>query len=54
LDGFEEEFGDTGLLNIDEVRLEQALGCFETLAADSNYAAVRESVRFHQDRGVFA
>jgi hypothetical protein len=46
LDGVEEEFGDTGLFDVDEVGLEQTLGGFEAFGADADDAAIRESVGF--------
>ena len=33
---------NTGLLDVDEVRLEHALGCFEALGADLDCSAVGE------------
>lgn len=51
LDGVEEELGDTGLLDVDEMRLEETLGGFETLAADADDAAVGEGVALYQNGG---
>jgi hypothetical protein len=48
LDGVEEEFGDARLFDVDEVRLEEAFGRFETLAADTNYTAIGEGVGLHE------
>lgn len=52
LDGVEEELGDTGLLDVDEMGLEEALCGLEALAADADYAAVGESVALDQDGGL--
>jgi hypothetical protein len=54
LDGVEEEFGDTGLFDVDEMRLEQTFGCFEAFRADADDATVGQSVGFDQNGGVFA
>ena len=54
LDGVEEEFGDTRLLDVDEVGLEEAFGGFEAFAADADDAAVGQGVGFHEHGGVFA
>ena len=54
LDGVEEELGDAGLFDVDQVRLEQALGRLEALAADADDAAIGQRVGLHQHRRVFA
>lgn len=54
MNGVEEEFGDTGLFDIDEVRLEKTLGSFETFRADTDDTAVGEGVGFDEHGGVFA
>ena len=52
LDGVEEQFGDTGLVDVDQMRLEETLGGLEALATDADDATVGEGVGFHQDGGV--
>ena len=54
LDGVEEEFGDAGLFDVDEVGLEEAFGGFEAFAADADDAPVGQGVGFHEHGGVFA
>jgi hypothetical protein len=41
LNRVEQELGDTGLLNVDKMRLEQTLGSLKTLAAHANNPAIR-------------
>ena len=48
LDGIEQQLGDTGLIDINEMRLEETLGSLEALRADADNAAVGKGVRFHQ------
>ena len=45
VDGVEEQLGDAGALDVDEVRLEQGLGRAEPLAAHANHLAVRQLQR---------
>ena len=42
LDRLEEHLCDAGLLDVDEVRLEHALGGFEPLGSDFDYTPVRK------------
>jgi hypothetical protein len=51
LDGVEEELGNTGLLDVDEMGLEEALCGFEALAADADDAAIGEGIALDQDSG---
>ena len=53
LNGVEQEFGNTRLLNIDQVRLEETLRRLEALAANTNDTAIGQRVRFDQDGCVF-
>jgi hypothetical protein len=53
LNGVKQEFGNTRLLNIDEVRLEKTLRRLEALAANTNDTAIGQCVRLDQDGCVF-
>jgi hypothetical protein len=53
LDGVEEQFGDTGLIHVHEVRLEETFGGLKTFASYSDNSAVRKSIGLHQDGCVF-
>lgn len=53
LDGVEEQFGDTGLVDIHQVRLEETFGGFKALAADADDATIREGVGLDKNGGVF-
>lgn len=54
MDGIEQELCNARLFDVDEVRLEQTLRRLEPLATHSDHAAVRQSVAFHKNSGVFA
>ena len=54
LDRVEQELGDAGLLAVDEVGLEEALGRLEPLAADPDHPPVGECVAFNQHGRVLA
>jgi hypothetical protein len=54
LDGVEQELGDTGLLNVHKMRLEQALGSLEALAAHPDDPAVWERVGFDEHGSILA
>lgn len=49
LDGVEEELGNAGLLDVNEMGLEEALGGLKALAADADDAAVGEGIALDQD-----
>lgn len=53
LDGVEEQLGDTGLINIHQVRLEEAFGGFKALAADADDATIGKGVGLDKDGCVF-
>lgn len=54
LDGLEQELGDAGLLAVDEVGLEEALGGLEPLAPHADDAAVGQRVALDQHCRVLA
>lgn len=53
LDGVEQQLGDTWLVDVDQVRLEETLGSLEPLAAHADDTAVGEGVGLDEDRRVF-
>ena len=53
LDGVEEELGDAGLFDVDEVWLEEAFRGLEAFAPHADDAAVGEGVGFDEHGGVF-
>ena len=52
VDAVEEQLGDTGAFDVDEVGLEQSFRRSETLAADLDLAAIRQLVRLHERGGL--
>ena len=48
----EEELSNTGLVNVDQVRLEQTLGSLEALATDADDTAIGKGVRFDENSGI--
>jgi hypothetical protein len=52
LNGVEKQLSHTGLININQVGLEEALGGLESLTADTNDTAVGKGVRLDQDGGI--
>ena len=53
LDGVEEHFCNSGLIDVDQVRLEETFWGLETLASYPNDSTVGKGVRLNQDGGIF-
>ena len=54
LDGVEQELRHARLLDVDQMRLEQAFRRLESFATHADDSSVRQGVTLHEDGGVFA